>query len=106
MYKLHTTVNEYRHILHQTFLSQCFLSWLQSEYVASHDLRRGYISGFTGSAGDAVVTLHSAALWTDSRYYLQAENQLDCNWVLMKSGYSEVNTNMFVLLYFDLLLTV
>ncbi|PNF27724.1 hypothetical protein B7P43_G12791, partial [Cryptotermes secundus] len=62
----------------------------QSEYVASHDLRRGYLSGFTGSAGDAVVTLHSAALWTDSRYYLQAENQLDCNWVLMKSGYKEV----------------
>lgn len=62
----------------------------QSEYVASHDLRRGYMSGFTGSAGDAVVTLDSAALWTDSRYYLQAENQLDCNWVLMKSGYSEV----------------
>ncbi|XP_069700118.1 xaa-Pro aminopeptidase ApepP-like [Periplaneta americana] len=62
----------------------------QSEYVSSHDQRRAYISGFSGSAGDAVVTLHSAALWTDSRYYLQAENQLDCNWLLMKSGFKEV----------------
>jgi hypothetical protein len=82
------------------------MSWLQSEYVASHDLRRGYISGFTGSAGDAVVTLHSAALWADSRYYLQAENQLDCNWVLMKSGYREVSIKIFIILYFDFLLTV
>lgn len=80
----------------------CLTCWFQSEYVASHDLRRGYISGFTGSAGDAVVTLDRAALWTDSRYYLQAENQLDCNWILMKSGYSDVSTyTMFVHLYFD-----
>jgi len=38
--------------------------------------RRVYISGFTGSAGDAVVTQSKAGLWTDSRYYLQAEHQL------------------------------
>jgi len=49
-----------------------------------------------------VVTLDSAALWTDSRYYLQAENQLDCNWVLMKSGYSEVIKVMLVLSHFYL----
>ncbi|KAK7869481.1 hypothetical protein R5R35_008195 [Gryllus longicercus] len=58
----------------------------QSEYVAEHDKRREFLSGFSGSAGDAVVTLDAAALWTDSRYYLQAERQLDCNWLLMRSG--------------------
>jgi hypothetical protein len=82
------------------------MSWFQSEYVASHDLRVGYISGFTGSAGDVVITLHSAALWTDSRYYLQAENQLDCNWVLMKSGYREVNIKIIIFLCFYFFLTV
>ncbi|XP_049799678.1 xaa-Pro aminopeptidase ApepP-like [Schistocerca nitens] len=61
----------------------------QSEYVADHDRRRDYVSGFTGSAGDAVVTLDAAALWTDSRYYLQAEEQLDCNWQLMRTGDSQ-----------------
>lgn len=48
----------------------------QSEYVAEHWQGRVWISGFNGSAGTAVVTLHSAALWTDSRYFLAAEEQL------------------------------
>ncbi|MBR6275546.1 MAG: aminopeptidase P family N-terminal domain-containing protein, partial [Prevotella sp.] len=48
----------------------------QSEYVADHWKSRQWISGFDGSAGTAVVTLHSAALWTDSRYFLAAEEQL------------------------------
>lgn len=48
----------------------------QSEYVADHWQGRAWISGFNGSAGTAVVTLHSAALWTDSRYFLAAEEQL------------------------------
>lgn len=56
----------------------------QSEFVSVPDRRREYISGFSGSNGDAVVTLSSAALWTDSRYYLQADEQMDCNWLLMK----------------------
>lgn len=47
-----------------------------SEYVPSRWERRKWISGFDGSAGTAVVTLHSAALWTDSRYFLAAEEQL------------------------------
>lgn len=58
----------------------------QSEYTAIKDQRREYISGFTGSAGIAIVTLHSAALSTDSRYFLQADEQLDSNWVLLKQG--------------------
>ena len=47
-----------------------------SEYTADHWKGREWISGFTGSAGIAVVTLKSAALWTDSRYFIQAEEQL------------------------------
>lgn len=48
----------------------------QSEYVADHWQGRAWISGFNGSAGTAVVTMNSAALWTDSRYFLAAEEQL------------------------------
>lgn len=48
----------------------------QSEYVAPHWQGREWISGFNGSAGTVVVTLTKAALWTDSRYFLAAEQQL------------------------------
>ncbi|TAK46250.1 MAG: aminopeptidase P family protein [Saprospiraceae bacterium] len=48
----------------------------QGEYVAAHWKAREWISGFTGSAGTVVVTLDHAGLWTDSRYFLQAEEQL------------------------------
>ncbi len=56
-----------------------------SEYVPDRWKGREWISGFNGSAGTAVVTLHSAALWTDSRYFLAAEEQLsDTEFQLMK----------------------
>lgn len=48
-----------------------------SEYVAPHWKSREWISGFTGSAGTAVVTKHAAGLWTDSRYFLQGAQQLE-----------------------------
>jgi len=48
----------------------------QSEYPATHWKSMGYISGFTGSAGTVVVTLDHAGLWTDSRYYIQGEQEL------------------------------
>jgi Xaa-Pro aminopeptidase len=48
----------------------------QNEYVADHWKTRQYFSGFTGSAGTLVVTHREAHLWTDSRYFLQAENEL------------------------------
>ena len=48
----------------------------QSEYVADHWKGREFISGFNGSAGTAVVTMDAAALWTDSRYFIAAEEQL------------------------------
>jgi Xaa-Pro aminopeptidase len=64
----------------------------QSEYISARDARRQFISGFTGSAGTAIVTLDSAALWTDGRYYLQASQQLDSNWILQKAGMINVPT--------------
>ncbi|MBR4275535.1 MAG: aminopeptidase P family protein [Prevotella sp.] len=65
-----------------------------SEYVAPHWRVREWITGFTGSAGTAVVTLDEAALWTDSRYFLQAERELrnvngNGGFSLMKEGLPE-----------------
>lgn len=65
---------------------------LQSEYIAPRDRRRHFITGFTGSAGTAVVTAKEALLWTDGRYYQQAALELDENWTLMKDGLPETLT--------------
>ncbi|NWV06406.1 XPP2 aminopeptidase, partial [Ptilonorhynchus violaceus] len=56
-----------------------------SEYISERDARLGWLTGFTGSAGTAVVTQDRAALWTDSRYWTQAERELDCNWELQRT---------------------
>lgn len=58
----------------------------QSEYIAPCDGRREFISGFSGSAGTAIVSLSKAALSTDGRYFNQASKQLDNNWQLLKRG--------------------
>lgn len=51
------------------------------------DQRIAYVSGFTGSAGTVVVTDDQAILWTDSRYFIQAESEMDPDhWTLMRSG--------------------
>ncbi|NXT53921.1 XPP2 aminopeptidase, partial [Pluvianellus socialis] len=60
-----------------------------SEYIAERDSRLGWLTGFTGSAGTGVVTQDKAALWTDSRYWTQAERQLDCNWELQRTTWIE-----------------
>lgn len=57
-----------------------------SEYPPDCHARREFISGFNGSAGTAVVTTDRAALWTDGRYFLQAEEQLGPDWALMRAG--------------------
>lgn len=62
-----------------------------SEYVGGYFKVREYLSGFTGSAGTLVVLKDKAALWTDGRYYIQAEEQLkDSTIDLMKSGQPDV----------------
>ncbi|CRK22945.1 hypothetical protein BN1723_012837 [Verticillium longisporum] len=63
-----------------------------SEYIAACDARREFISGFSGSAGCAVITLDKAALATDGRYFNQASKQLDHNWLLLKQGLQDVPT--------------
>lgn len=65
----------------------------QSEYTSVCDQRRAYISGFTGSAGTAIITPDTAALATDGRYFLQADEQLDKkHWNLLKQGVKGVPT--------------
>lgn len=64
----------------------------QSEYIAPCHQRRQFISGFTGSAGTAIVTEKKALLWTDGRYHSQASQEMDANWILMKEGFSKTPT--------------
>jgi Xaa-Pro aminopeptidase len=65
----------------------------QSEYVAEHYATRAFISGFTGSSGTVVVTSQEAGLWTDGRYFIQAEDELkDTGIKLFKMGERGVPT--------------
>lgn len=65
----------------------------QTEYVGEHFKARAYITGFTGSAGTALVSMHDARLWTDGRYFIQAGKQLEGTTVqLMKMGEPDVPT--------------
>ena len=65
----------------------------ESEYVSEHFACRRYITGFTGSAGTAVVTMEKAGLWTDGRYFVQAAKQLEGSGVtLRKMGVEGVPT--------------
>uniref|UniRef100_A0A8B9HTL1 Creatinase N-terminal domain-containing protein n=1 Tax=Astyanax mexicanus TaxID=7994 RepID=A0A8B9HTL1_ASTMX len=66
----------------------------QSEYIAPCDCRREFICGFNGSAGTAIVTEQHAAMWTDGRYFLQASQQMDNNWTLMKMGMVNINATV------------
>ena len=65
----------------------------ESEYVGDYFKARKYITGFTGSAGTAVITMTEAGLWTDGRYFIQAEKQLsDTPVTLFKMGEEGVPT--------------
>lgn len=57
-----------------------------SEYAPKCHARREWLSNFTGSAGTVVITQDAALLWTDGRYFLQAEQELPEGWTLMRSG--------------------
>ncbi|OQS07587.1 xaa-Pro aminopeptidase, partial [Thraustotheca clavata] len=63
-----------------------------SEYVSDRNKRRAFVSGFTGSAGTALITMDKALLWTDGRYFLQAEQELSEEWTLMKMAQKDVPT--------------
>lgn len=63
----------------------------KSEYVAEHWQARKWLTGFSGSAGTAAVTMNQAILWTDSRYYIQAQEQIaGSDFVLFKTGQPDV----------------
>lgn len=65
----------------------------ESEYVGLHFMARRFITGFTGSAGVAVITMTEAGLWTDARYFVQAAAQLeDSTITLYKMGEEDVPT--------------
>jgi len=65
----------------------------QSEYVAEHWQARKWLTGFSGSAGTAVITADHAILWTDFRYYIQAEQQISGSpFELFKTGSPDVPT--------------
>ncbi len=65
----------------------------QSEYVAEYYKGRSWISGFTGSAGTVVITQKEANLWTDGRYFIQAENELEgSEYKLFRMGVAGVPT--------------
>ncbi len=64
-----------------------------SEYVGDYFKSRSYITGFTGSAGTCVITMDEAGLWTDGRYFLQAESELEGTTItLYKMGEAGVPT--------------
>ncbi|XP_055371721.1 xaa-Pro aminopeptidase ApepP-like [Condylostylus longicornis] len=63
----------------------------QSEYVSEADKRIKFLTNFTGSGGEAVITENEALLWTDSRYFQQIDNQLELScWKPMKTGLPDV----------------
>ncbi len=82
-----------REVMQKAGISACIIPGIDphaSEYIADYWKEREWISGFDGSAGTAVVTLQSAGLWTDSRYFLHAAEQLEgTGFELMKQGLPE-----------------
>lgn len=81
-------LDRFRHLLKQHGVDAYIVPTADahaSEYPPDTDARRMYLTGFTGSAGTAVITLQQALLWTDSRYHEQAQQQLQGTpWSLMK----------------------
>ena len=58
----------------------------QSEYVGEHFKARKYLTGFTGSAGTAVVLQDRAYLWTDGRYFIQAAQELQGSGIILQGS--------------------
>ncbi len=66
----------------------------QSEYLAEHWQVRKWLSSFTGSAGTLVITAERALLWTDSRYFLQAADQLNGTGIERNKEGSSITPNI------------
>ena len=80
MNEINQRIEDLREVMRREHLAACIFPSTdphQGEYVPDHWKGREFISGFNGSAGTAVVTLRSAALWTDSRYFIAAADQLE-----------------------------
>ena len=90
---IQSAINQMRSLLKSNGLSAVIIPQSDphlSEYISAHWQARRMLSGFTGSAGDLVITLDKALLWTDSRYFLQAADQLSgTEIVLMKDGLTQ-----------------
>lgn len=84
------TVNERIELLRQEMKKEGLSAYIipsadphQSEYVAEYYKSRAYISGFTGSVGTVIITMSESCLWTDGRYFIQAEKQLSDSEVVL-----------------------
>ncbi|MDD3319897.1 MAG: aminopeptidase P family protein [Paludibacter sp.] len=90
MEQIKNRISLLRNAMKEQGISACIIPGTDphaSEYIADYWKEREWISGFDGSAGTAVVTLEKAGLWTDSRYFLQAAEQLEGTGIeLMKQG--------------------
>ena len=90
MLTIHDKVERLRALMRQEAIDACLVATADphnSEYLAPYYQARAWLTGFTGSAGTAVVTADRALLWADGRYYIQAEKQLDGSpFSLMKQG--------------------
>ena len=74
----------------------------QSEYVADHWKTREWISGFTGSQGTVVITKNHAGLWTDSRYFIQAEAELSSSEMVLHKVIEQGSPDFIQWLYEEL----
>lgn len=87
---INTRINRLRKLMTERNIDAyivCTNDFHGSEYVGEYFKEREYMSGFTGSAGTLLVTMREALLWTDGRYFIQAEKQLEgSNILLMKMG--------------------
>ena len=96
MYSVNTKIRDLRETMQNEQVHACIIPSTDphiSEYTPERWKTRAWISGFTGSAGTIVITKNKAGLWTDSRYFLQAEEQLKGSGIdLYKSGLPETPT--------------
>ncbi len=90
MLTIHDKVKRLRNLMKENHVDACLVGTADphnSEYLAPYYQARAWLTGFTGSAGTAVVTADRALLWADGRYYLQSEKQLEASpFELMKQG--------------------